>query len=227
MVAGRRGGYVFTPNVDHVVLAEDLAELRQAYAQANLVVADGQPLLWASWLMGQRLPEKVSGSDLVVPLAALAARRHFRVYLIGGRPGVAERAGRALTQRFPALRVVGSDSPDVNLDLPTLQEAATLRRLKAVRPDLILVAFGSPKQELWIFRHRQDLAPGIAIGVGAAFDFLAGTVRRAPRFLSKLGLEWFFRLLHEPLRLAPRYFLRDPRFLWIMLRQWWRTRCLY
>lgn len=220
LVAAGAGGAVFTPNVDHVVVAERDGPFRDAYAAADLCLADGMPLVWASRLLGGGIPEKVSGSDLVLPLVERAAARGWRIYLLGGAPGVAERAADRLRERFPSIRVAGADSPRVAADgTHGADMEAALGRIRAARPELVLVAFGAPKQELWIHRNRDRLRPAVALGIGASIDFVAGRVRRAPRWMSRGGLEWLWRLSHEPRRLWRRYLVEDPRFAAIVLRE--------
>lgn len=223
LVVAGRGGCVFTPNVDHVVTAEDDPDFREACAAADLSLADGQPLVWASGLLGARLPCKISGSDLVWPLLERAARLRWRVYLLGGAPGVAEAAG-ALLARELGVVIAGVDAPAIALDSPVQAPDPVLERLRAARPDLVLVALGSPKQERWIHRSLAGLRPAVAIGVGASLDFVTGRVRRAPGWMSAAGLEWLFRLFQEPRRLAVRYLWKDPRFLLVLLRTAWRPR---
>ena len=217
LVRRRRGGAVFTPNVDHVVQAERSVPFREAYGRAALTLADGMPLLWAARLLGSPLPEKVSGSDLVVPLARRAAERGWRVYLLGGAPGVADEAAGRLAREL-GVAIVGTDSPIVHADGDADDAAGVLERVRAARPDLILVALGAPKQELWIDRFAGDLAPAVAVGVGAGLDFVAGQKRRAPRWMSRIGLEWLFRLAQEPRRMWRRYLIDDPAFVAIVAR---------
>jgi N-acetylglucosaminyldiphosphoundecaprenol N-acetyl-beta-D-mannosaminyltransferase len=216
LVAAGRGGSVFTPNVDHVVNADDNASFRDAYAAASLSLADGQPLVWVSRLLGARLPEKISGSDLVFPLMERAAARRWRVYLLGGGEGVAEKATQVLTERF-GVTVVGCDAPLIRLEANAEEEGPVIERIRRARPDLLLVALGAPKQELWLHRVGPRIRPTVGIGVGAALDFVAGA-RRAPRWVSRAGLEWLFRLCQEPRRLARRYLLNDPKFVLILYR---------
>lgn len=220
MVLAGRGGVVVTPNVDHVVLAERHPSFCEAYAAADLSLADGKPIVWASRLLGKPVPEKVSGSDLVLPLLDRAATRGWRVYLLGGAPGVVETAAELLTRErgvaiagtaAPRLPAVGAAQAD-----PAAQVAADA--VRTARPDLVLVAFGAPKQEVWMHNHRRALAPAVLVGVGASLDFVIGRVRRAPRWMSNSGLEWFWRLAQEPRRLWRRYLLEDPRFIRILLR---------
>lgn len=213
------GGTIFTPNVDHVVLAEQFQAFRQAYERVSLSLVDGMPLLWTSRLLGTPLPEKISGSDLVEPLLERAALRGFRVYLLGGGPGVAEIAVTKLKSALPDLQVVGTDAPRVAADGQCQDLRAVLGRLQAAQPDLVLVAFGTPKAELFCDANREALRPAICASIGATVDFIAGTVPRAPRWMSNAGVEWLYRLAREPRRLAYRYLVRDPQFLWIAARQ--------
>jgi N-acetylglucosaminyldiphosphoundecaprenol N-acetyl-beta-D-mannosaminyltransferase len=212
-----QGGAVFTPNVDHVVSAEDDAGLRAAYAGVSLSLADGQPVVWASRLLRTPLPAKISGSDLVWPLMQLAARRGWGVYLLGGAPGAARGAADRLVREL-GVRVVGVDDARIPLEATPGAVDAPLERIRAARPDLVLVGLGAPKQERWIHRSRAGLGPAVALGIGASLDFLAGQVTRAPAWMSRAGLEWFYRLLQEPRRMAYRYLVKDPRFLAILLR---------
>jgi N-acetylglucosaminyldiphosphoundecaprenol N-acetyl-beta-D-mannosaminyltransferase len=217
------GGAVFTPNVDHVVKAEKHVEFRQAYSRADLCLADGMPIVWASRLLGSPIPEKVSGSDLVVPLARLAAERGWRVFLLGGGPGVAAEAGEKLAREV-GVGVVGIESPVVRPDGGTDDAEQILNRVRAARPALLLVALGAPKQELWIDRFAAQLRPSVAIAVGGSLDFLTGRVKRAPPWMSGAGLEWLFRLTQEPRRMWRRYLVEDPRFVAIVARTWRATR---
>jgi len=216
LVSAGRGGTVFTPNVDHVVNVDRNPSFRDAYASASLCLADGQPLIWTSRLLGAPLPEKISGSDLVLPLLERAAARRWRVYLLGGGKGAAEKVAALLTARLGA-NIVGWDNRRISLEANAAQDEALIERIGATRPDLLLVALGAPKQELWLHRAGARLRPAVGIGVGAALDFIAGQ-RRAPRWMSRAGLEWLFRLVQEPRRLARRYLLDDPRFLLILYR---------
>ncbi|HXN33466.1 MAG TPA: WecB/TagA/CpsF family glycosyltransferase [Polyangiaceae bacterium] len=221
LVRRGEGGAVFTPNVDHVVLAGEDARMRSAYARASLSLADGMPLVWASRLLGHAVPEKVSGSDLVPPLLSRAAERGWNVYFLGGAPGVAALARDRLRETLPRLQVVGVDAPRIDVDSPPESQEPLLARIRAVRPHLVLVALGAPKQEIWIDLVRDQLRPAVLFGVGASLDFVAGTVPRAPPWMSEWGLEWLFRLGREPRRLWRRYLLRDPKFLLIVGRGLW------
>jgi N-acetylglucosaminyldiphosphoundecaprenol N-acetyl-beta-D-mannosaminyltransferase len=211
------GGSVFTANVDHIVTADSDARFREAYDAASLSLADGKPLLWASRLLGLPLPAKVSGSDLVWPLMERAAKRSWRVYLLGGAPGVADAAAEILHRRLGVV-IAGVDAPRVSLDRWSDGVDPVAERVRAARPDLLLVALGAPKQEIWIHRNMKHLRPTVALGIGASLDFVTGRLRRAPRWMSEAGLEWLFRLGQEPRRMAVRYLWKDPKFVSILAR---------
>lgn len=217
------GGSVFTPNVDHIVMLDRDARFRAAYGGASLALADGMPVLWASRLLGTPVPEKVSGSDLVLPLMRLAAAAGWRVYLIGGQPGTAEAAGTRFASEV-GVNVVGHDAPMLSPTGACADEAAVFARIRQAGPDLVLVAFGAPKQELWIERARPALGAAVAVAVGASLEFVVGRVRRAPRWMSRAGLEWLYRLAQEPRRLWRRYLVRDPQFLLVVARTFLRPR---
>jgi N-acetylglucosaminyldiphosphoundecaprenol N-acetyl-beta-D-mannosaminyltransferase len=219
LVRAGRGGAVYTPNVDHIVMLERNPRFRETYRRASLSFADGVPVIWASWLLRPVLPEKLSGSDMVLPLARRAGREGWRVYLLGGSPGAATRAAERLRTEC-GTNIVGIDDGMIRVGDRSPEQLAIVERIRAARPDLLLVALGAPKQEFWIDENAAAIAPAVALGVGASLDFIAGTIRRSPRWMSKVGLEWLYRLGQEPKRLWRRYLVDDPRFLAIVLRTW-------
>jgi N-acetylglucosaminyldiphosphoundecaprenol N-acetyl-beta-D-mannosaminyltransferase len=219
LVRGGSGGGVYTPNVDHIVMLDRNSKFREAYQRARLSFADGVPVIWASHLLRPVLPEKVSGSDLVMPLAQLAGREGWRVYLLGGSPGAAKLAAERLRKECNT-NIVGIDDGIVRVGDTSPEQRAVVERVRAARPDIVLVALGAPKQEFWIDEHAEELGPAVLLGVGASLDFVAGTIRRSPRWMSKVGLEWLYRLGQEPKRLWRRYLVDDPRFVAIVMRTW-------
>lgn len=212
------GGVVVTPNVDHIVRLAHDAAFRAVYARADLSLADGQPVLWAARALGTPLPQKVSGSDLVLPIARLAAERGWRVYLLGGSPGAAEGAAERMRREY-GTDIVGIDAPSVSVDGDPATEEAIVARIRVARPHVVLVAFGAPKQERLSARIRDAVRPAVLLCVGVSLSFVAGHVRRAPAWMSRVGLEWLYRLLQEPRRLWRRYLIEDPQFAGIV----WRT----
>jgi N-acetylglucosaminyldiphosphoundecaprenol N-acetyl-beta-D-mannosaminyltransferase len=163
------------------------------------------------------LAERISGVDLILPLMKLGAERRWRVYLLGAGPGTAEAAARVIRGKYP-VDIVGIESPMISIQAGAEQNDPIVRRIREAKPDLMLVALGSPKQEIWIHQVAEQLRPTVAIGIGAGLDFISGRVPRAPRWMSKSGLEWFYRLTQEPKRLWRRYLVNDPRFAGIFLR---------
>jgi N-acetylglucosaminyldiphosphoundecaprenol N-acetyl-beta-D-mannosaminyltransferase len=217
MISEKRGGTVFTPNVDHVVMAEHDPVFRDAYELASLSLVDGMPVVWAARALGAGLPEKISGSDFVPALLDRAKEREWRVYLLGGAPGSAERARAALEERH--IRVAGFSAPQIPVSAKLDDHREIADAIARAQPDLVLVGLGAPKQELFSVAVRDVVRPAVLIGCGATIDFLAGIVPRAPAWISNAGLEWLYRLAKEPRRLWRRYLLRDPEFALVVLRQ--------
>jgi N-acetylglucosaminyldiphosphoundecaprenol N-acetyl-beta-D-mannosaminyltransferase len=181
--------------------------LHRIVAGSSMVLPDGMPLVWASKMLGSPLAERVTGVDLVPRLAELSVRKGYGIFLLGAKPGVADRAAHLLERNFPGVRVVGTYAP-AEENLIRMDHSEILRHIHRASPDILLVAFGNPKQEKWIWMHRKRLGVPVSMGVGGSFDILVGDTRRAPRWVQRCGLEWAMRLVQEPIRLAPRY-LRD------------------
>jgi N-acetylglucosaminyldiphosphoundecaprenol N-acetyl-beta-D-mannosaminyltransferase len=216
--------YVVTPNVDHTVMFQSRADLRQAYEDASLVLADGAPVVLASRLLRRPLPERVAGSDLVPALFEQASQENgekpLKVFLLGAGPGVATRAARAIEQRWSHIEIVGTYSPPLGFENDEAENERILAMIAEAEPQLLLIGLGAPKQELWVQRHASKIRAKAALCVGATIDFLAGEKSRSPVWMQRLGLEWLHRLSTEPSRLAKRY-LRDawifPQLVW---REW-------
>lgn len=205
---------ICTVNPEFVMLAQNDPAFMAVLRQADLCIPDGVGLLYAARRRGRRLPERVAGSDLVYDLAALCARHGWRLFLLGAAPGVAATAGERLAQRYPGLVVAGTfaGSPD------SAENDAIVARINAARADMLFVAYGAPRQDAWIARNRAALPTvRLALGVGGSLDFIAGRVRRAPLWVQRLHLEWFYRLLREPRRW--RRMLALPRFVWAVARR--------
>lgn len=212
-LARGHGGWIATANLDHLRRLQCRGDFRDAYENTTVVVADGMPVVWASRLQGTPVPERVAGSDLINSLSAGAAAAGFRVFLLGGDPGTADSAAVRLQAEHPGLEVVGTTCPAVGFERDERQMHALAQQLTSSRPDIVFVALGSPKQELLIDRLRQRLPAAWWIGVGISFSFVAGDVRRAPRWLQRIGMEWAHRLMQEPRRLAGRYLWHGPLFM--------------
>jgi N-acetylglucosaminyldiphosphoundecaprenol N-acetyl-beta-D-mannosaminyltransferase len=191
-------------NVDVWLNALADPHLHRIMAGCTLVLPDGMPLVWASGLLGASLAERITGVDLVPRLAALSARKGYTIFLLGGRDGVADRVRELLERNYPGVRIAGAYAPAEG-NLLWMDHGEILSRIHAVQPDILLVAFGNPKQEKWIWMHRKRLGVPVAMGVGGSFDILVGDMRRAPRWIQQCGLEWAMRFVQEPARLGPRY----------------------
>jgi N-acetylglucosaminyldiphosphoundecaprenol N-acetyl-beta-D-mannosaminyltransferase len=219
MIISRRPHYLATANIDFVVQAQGDVELRRILFDAHMVLCDGTPLLWASRLLGDPLPERVAGSDLVPQLIQLADRKGYRIFLLGAAPEAARKAVERLRRQYPSLQLAGSYSPRF-APLLDMDHEEIAKQIREARPDILLVSFGCPKQEKWISMHYRSLGVPVAIGVGATIDFLAGHMKRAPVWMQRSGTEWIFRLMQEPRRLFKRYAMDIGVFSWRFLGQW-------
>lgn len=213
LIDGGRPSYFITANTHYAMLTSQVPGLGAINDGAAFVLADGAPLVRASRLLGTPVPERVAGSDLIYDLCERAAARGDRLFLLGGAAGVADAAACRLEGLYPGLRIAGTACPGPG-DLDGEGLARLVATIRAARPDLLLVAFGQPKGELWIARNLEALGVPACVQVGATLDFLAGRVRRAPRWLQRMGMEWAYRMSLEPGRLAPRY----ARNAWFLLR---------
>jgi N-acetylglucosaminyldiphosphoundecaprenol N-acetyl-beta-D-mannosaminyltransferase len=221
-----RGHWTITANLDHLrrYTAEDMA--KELIEEADLVVADGTPLVWASRLAGTSLPERVAGSNLIWSICGAASRQGTSVFLLGGDPGVGDRAAEALTRRFPDLQIAGTSCPPFGFeeDEEALERIAS--KVRDAEADIVMVALGFPKQDIVIRRIRRVRPSASYIGVGISFSFVAGDVPRAPGWTHTLGLEWAHRLMQEPRRLARRYLVEGIPFLFRLFTSaiWFRLR---
>jgi len=218
LVTARRPCYIATANLDFAALASRDVELQRILLEAHLVLCDGTPLVWASRWLGAPLRERVAGSDLIPILAAHAAARGHRLFFLGADQVTLSEAKARLTAANPGLIVAGMYSPPV-AKLLDLDHDAILERIQAARPDILLVAFGCPKQEKWIYMNLLRLNVPVSIGVGGTFDMIAGRVRRAPVWMRRCGLEWTVRLAQEPRRLFNRYLFDLVFFVRALRRQ--------
>lgn len=223
MVESGRPHYVVTPNVDFLVQARRDAELHRILCEADLVLCDGQPLVWASRWLGNPLPERVAGADLAPRLMAQAARLGHRVFLLGATEDANTRAAAKLRAQHPHLAIVGHFSPPFR-PLEEMDNADIAARIQAARPDILIVGFGCPKQEKWIVQNYRTLGVPVCLGLGGTIDFLAGRISRAPTWMRRTGLEWTWRLAMEPRRLFRRYWTDARCFGVELLAQCWSFR---
>ncbi|TWT85924.1 putative N-acetylmannosaminyltransferase [Posidoniimonas polymericola] len=211
---------VFTPNVDHVVQLSHSRDLRDAYRSAGLVLADGWPIVTASRWLGKSLPCRVPGSEFVPQLLATSrSDRPARVFLLGGAEGVPEVAAERIVEQWPSVDIVGVDSPPFGFEHDDAEEERIVELVADAEPDLLVVGFGAPKQELWLARTRPRLHAKVAVAAGATIDFLAGRQTRAPRWVQRCRMEWLHRLATNPRRLAGRYLQDAIVFPQLVLRE--------
>lgn len=212
--------YVVTPNVDHIVKLQKDREFLALYNQADLILTDGVPLIWAAKLFNTPIKEKVSGSDLFPELCRHAALNNQTMFFLGGQKGVAEKAKQKLISRYPNLKVLQTYSPPFGFDKDEAENEKIIDMINKLKPDILCVGVGAPKQEKWIYRNRDKLNVKVSLGIGASFDFIAGTVERAPVWMQKAGLEWLYRTIKEPRRMFKRYFIDDMLFFPLIFKYW-------
>ncbi len=209
--------FVCVRDVHGIMRAQEDPELRAIHQRAGMVTPDGMPLVWISRKRGHKYVSRVCGADLVAALCERSQDEGLRHYFYGGKPGVAERMAAELTRRFPALPVAGYGTPPFRALTPGEDEEA-VAAINASRPHVLWVGLSTPKQEYWMRDHVGWIAGATLVGVGAAFDFYAGDVKRAPRWMQRSGLEWLHRLASEPRRLWRRYLIMAPKFLLLLAR---------
>lgn len=207
--------YVIARDVHGIVRCQDDENLMRAHRNAGMCVPDGMPIVLIGRLFGHKSIRRVYGPDLMIEVLRRSVSKGHRHFLFGGGEGVPELLRDRLTARFPGLNIVGTYSPPFRPMTPD-EESALATKIERARPDILWVGLGSPKQELWMAEHVDLLKVKIMLGVGAAFDFHAGLVPQAPRWVQRLCLEWLFRLFMEPRRLWRRYLLTNPRFIYMM-----------
>lgn len=210
--------YVVTPNVDHIVQLEKNPSLQEAYRHSDLIVTDGTPLVWISRLYGQPIREKICGSDLAPLLAQAMAREERSVFLLGAMPGVGQRAADELVRRYPGLRIAGVYAPPKGFESDEAEMARILAMLNDSGADALFVGLGAPKQEIFMYQNREKHNIPVSLGIGATLDFLAGEVKRAPRWVNRIGFEWLYRITQDPKRLLKRYLVDDMYFLRLCLK---------
>lgn len=209
--------YVIQTNVNSIVHAQVNTTYSEALSHATLSVPDGMPLVWLLRAKGYPIKDRVYGPDLMLLLCAEAAKKGWRCYLYGGAEGVPEKLRDVLTARFPGLHIVGTYSPPFRT-LSEEEDREICRMINDAKPDIVWVGLGSPKQDIWMYEHRDRLNVSVLHGVGAAFDFLTGRVKQAPRWMMRAGLEWLYRLFQEPRRLWRRYTITNLKFVYYLIK---------
>ena len=215
---------IMGPNAQLITLAARNPQFAQALRAAGLSVPDGISVVLASRWLGQPVPERVTGGDLMERLCLESARHGLSVFFLGGLPGAAEQTARRFEQRDAGFRTAGVCCPPVGFERDPAAQERIRQQIREAQPDLLCVAFGAPKQEIWMLENVPSLPVGAAISVGAALDTQAGLRKRAPKWTHRIGLEWLYRLVREPRRLWRRYLIGNTHFLLLVGREWWRLR---
>jgi N-acetylglucosaminyldiphosphoundecaprenol N-acetyl-beta-D-mannosaminyltransferase len=220
MIGSGEPHQVITANLDFIAIARRRPSFAEVIKSADLVLCDGKPLQWAAKMQGVPIPSRVTGMDLVLQTAKLSAAGYgYRIFLLGAAPGIAERAKARLEEFFPGLEVAGCYTPPHREFTPE-DNVEMIAKIHAAGTDALFVALGAPRQDEWIYEHFEELDVPLCAGIGGVFNFLAGTIRRAPDWMQHAGLEWAFRLAQEPQRLWKRYLINDmPILLELLARQ--------
>lgn len=204
---------VVTPNVDHIVKLEGNIRFQNAYKNAGLVLVDGTPIMWIAKWYGTPLKEKITGPRLTDKVFELASKKDFSVFILGAADGVAEVAAKKMQQKYNNCNIVGTYSPQHGFEQNQEETNNIIRKINQCKPDLLVAGMGSPKTEIFLNEHIQNLDTHVAISIGAAIDFMAGNIERCPTWINKVGMEWFYRFVKEPKRMFNRYFIDDIKIL--------------
>lgn len=217
------GGWIVTANLEYLRRTTVDPAFKKTVEGADIIVADGMPIIWAAKVQGTPLPQRIAGSTFFLTFANAAERERVSIFLLGGDPGVADAAATALRAKHPALDIRGTYCPPYLFEQDAAEVEKIVSMLSEAQPDVVFVAISSPRQDRFIEMVRQRLPGAWWVGVGITFSFAAGTVKRAPRWMQKVGLEWTHRLMQEPRKLAKRYLVYGIPFgLRLMMCAMWR-----
>ncbi|EOU2035122.1 WecB/TagA/CpsF family glycosyltransferase [Clostridium perfringens] len=218
LILKNKPSYVVTPNVDHIVKLEDDKEFQDVYKNADLILTDGMPLIWISKIKGNPIKEKISGSDFFPKLCERAAQKGYSIFLLGAAEGVASKAAENLKKKYNGLNIVGTYSPSYGFEKKADEIKEIIKMINETKPDILAVGLGAPKQEKFLYKYKNQLNVPISLAIGASIDFEAGNVKRAPKIMQNIGLEWFYRLCKEPKRMFKRYIIDDFKIFKIFIK---------
>lgn len=213
MITSGKKSYVVAINVDVVIKIEQDTYLKKIVDDADMVLVDGKPLIWISNFHKAPVKAKISGSDMVPFLCKHAAEKKYLTFIIGGKDGIADMARKKLEEKHLGIQIVGTYAPPFGFEKDEDELKKINEMISKVHPDLLIACFGCPKQEKWIYENYKKYDAKVSVCAGATVDFLAGNIKRAPRWMSEHGLEWFYRFLQEPKRMFKRYFVDDIKVL--------------
>lgn len=209
-------GQVITPNVDQIVRLEWDGYFREICENSELLLVDGHPLLWASKLYKKPFKQKICGSDLVPILCEEAAKKGYTVFFLGAAPGVAQIAAENMVKKNPGLKIAGVYSPPIGFEKDSKELSRINKILKNSNADMLFVGMGVPKQDIFIYENKDCYQIPMSFSIGGTIDYLGGKQKRAPKWISNIGFEWLYRLLHDPKRMFKRYIIDDSKFLWLV-----------
>jgi N-acetylglucosaminyldiphosphoundecaprenol N-acetyl-beta-D-mannosaminyltransferase len=215
---GKKAQVCITP-VNSILAARATARVQEIYKCADYVLCDGVPVKWASIFLGDPIKERITGLDVLPRIFPFAESRNFTLFLLGASPGVAETLKAVMEAKHPGVKIVGTFVPPFRAVFSKEENEAMIEAINAVKPDILLVSLTAPKQDIWIAENLVKLDVHMAIGIGGAFEVAAGMIQRAPVWMQKSGLEWFYRFLQEPKRMFKRYFVEAPVFIPLILKQ--------
>lgn len=218
LILNKKPSYVVTPNVDHIVKLEHDKEFQNVYKEADLILTDGMPLIWISKLKACPIKEKVSGSDLFPKVCQLSSEKGYKLFLLGAAEGIAVKASENLKSKFRGLNIVGTYSPSYGFENKKEEVEKIIKTINEAKPDILAVGLGAPKQEKFICKYKDKLNVPISLAIGASIDFEAGNIERAPKWMQKSGLEWFYRLCKEPKRMFKRYLVDDLKIFRLAMK---------
>lgn len=212
MIINNKKGYIVTPNVDSIVQLNSNLELKNIYNNATLILNDSMILKRAGAILGYKMREKLSGSDLLPLICEYSSKKNYSLFFLGAKDGVAEMAANNLKNKFSNLNIVGTYPPPFGFENDIVECNKIVTMINNYSPQILFIGLGAPKQEKFAYKYLKDLNVNIILCTGAAFDFQAGNVKRAPKFIRRIGMEWFYRFYKEPRRLFRRYFIEDMKF---------------
>jgi N-acetylglucosaminyldiphosphoundecaprenol N-acetyl-beta-D-mannosaminyltransferase len=215
---GKKTQVCITP-VNSILAARATARVQEIYQHADYVLCDGVPVKWASKFLGDPIKERITGLDVLPRIFPFALQNDFSIFLLGASPGVAETLQKVMEVKHPGVKIVGTFVPPFRAEFSKEENEEMIEAINAVKPDILLVSLTAPKQDIWIAENLEKLNTHVAIGIGGAFEVAAGMIQRAPLWMQKSGLEWFYRFLQEPKRMFKRYFVEAPVFIPLIIQQ--------
>lgn len=213
LIIRKKKSYVVAVNTDVVMKIESDSYLKEITDNADIALVDGKPLIWISKIHKKPVKAKISGSDLIPELCSVAAEKGYTIFIIGGKAGIAKQAEQKIREQLPGIHIVGTYSPPFGFEKDVDEINKINNMISEAKPDIVIACFGCPKQEKWIYENYKKYDAAVSICAGATVDFLSENIKRAPKWMSKHGLEWFYRFIKEPKRLFKRYFVDDVKIV--------------